>query len=1172
MTLSYGKFRIFVFPFKLSLQLKNSNYQEKNADNNIETFESLYLVALLPKQKLSMVGTGHWNVSLLIVMFASLLSTVAMLRLFLLPQNHSITRFFRYFVLGSSYLFFITITALLYAYVQNLSLQNAKDNEAKIYTQNIVKSLKADIENVFIGLDKYRGFYTQLLQRNHEETTQLSFENSLPFYGKNIKVISNHGKGIQLPTDNSLPFYSASIRDISNNDDKSKLETYLEPTEVKPNYFPDNILNILVVNKFANSAFPSIYYRENNALPKKINISHRHYYKKVRDNKAYDLTLEGTNKKFNNVYIQRLRNINNGSRGTTISMPLYSKEDENSDKSKDIINKVIEESKSHVIAADVLLPSIDFGQPHISFDFTYMVVDRNTGEVLFHSDENRSMVENLFYAGDNESNLGQWIKAGMDIDEENKKVISGYYHGQAGRFFIKPTVIPSWSVVVFYPKDSLDALMTSQFIYIFICALSLMSLFMLIYLLPKWIIQHISKYDEKRFIPKIYNRSLFLILSILIYIGFGYHVISILHSKSISSSTIPFSQLLHVVNFFLISIIFSFIYSELTTKKSIRWNVPIHLPQIKGVSIINRYVFIVFIVYIILFFQLSFLSKTSNLPIKGLLSHYHKGYCQQINLVNQEITQKALILFPNSITQHSFKVDDIMKSYLPKSIIEKDKCEEKYSEIQPDDLPNLSSLLGTQHLWQWINYYFTDKGNDFTSNHRIDFRLSNIEKIAFSVISIIFLLGWIEFNRQVLWRRLYCPTKMLQHIQNLTDSIKKIESDDHNEKLEINCQGIKLNGVDLNYLLNTQLILKPDFTPQVSPLPSPQTKLGIDVSTRIQNNFVQLFNMSSFLQTFNNEDRVLPNLKIDINENISKQYVLQPSPSLNVNIWDIEVCLDEPEHRQYLLALIMELKSLVLCEKINSFSIYAGFHSLQRVEMKNLLSIEHSTTLEHAEYLSWAECLMDFKMNVPKSFKHGVDQKLLQDELVFFPELSHIISEPVPPCIDVQRYEKKEILFGDPLIPRSISEWSTMKYILLHAEPLYRFKWELCTSAEKLALYNLAKHRGLNPENTKMIEHLALNGLIIAEGGHLALVNKSFAQFVLYAETNETIAELERTGEHGLWKSYRLPIALLIILIIGGVAMTSGQSIYIIAASLLGILTTIASVTNSANLLRNQLK
>ena len=105
-----------------------------------------------------------------------------------------------------------------------------------------------------------------------------------------------------------------------------------------------------------------------------------------------------------------------------------------------------------------------------------------------------------------------------------------------------------------------------------------------------------------------------------------------------------------------------------------------------------------------------------------------------------------------------------------------------------------------------------------------------------------------------------------------------------------------------------------------------------------------------------------------------------------------------------------------------------------------------------------------------------------------------------------------------------------------------------------------------------MIEHLALNGLIKVEGDHLALVNKSFAQFVLYAETNETIAELERTGEHGVWKSYRVPLALLIILIIGGVAMTSGQSIYIVAASLLGVITTIASVTNSANLLKNQFK
>ncbi|MFT5852068.1 MAG: hypothetical protein ACI87J_002044 [Colwellia sp.] len=1216
MTLSYGQFRIFVFPFKLSTQLKNST----------QIFESLYLVALLPKQKLSITGTGHWNISLLIVMSVSLLSTVAMLRLFLLPQNHSITLFFRYFVIGNSYIFFITITALFYAYSLNLSLQNVKDDKADSYIQDIVKTLESDIEKVFTGLDKYRSFYIRLLESTNNKAIQLPIEetrkNTAHLKKLQLSSIATINKEIPLPIshndiilckailatiseshkitkhddnitkissidcvknyltlvsnyerskENTLSFYSKYIKVMINKKDnynsknnEHEIETYLKNPQEKSGYFPDNILNILVVNKFANSALPSIYYRENNALPKTTNVSHRAYYKNIRDNKAYDLVLKSSSKKFNNVYIQRLRNISNGSRGTTISMPLYTAEYLNTKKGKEISSKTIEESKSYVMAADVLLPSIDFGKPLKGNDFTYMVVDRNSGKVLFHSDESRSMVENLFYSGDNQSSLAQSIKAGLDIEKDKNKIISGHYHGQPGRFFIKSTIIPSWSVVVFYPKDSLDALMTSQFIYIFTCALSLMCLFILLYFIPKWLVRHLSKYDEKQLFPKAYNRNLFLILSIVIYLGFGYHIISIMNAESINSSTVTLSQLLYAINFILITVLLTFIYSRITVNKPIHWNIPIRLSEIKGFGFFNRFIILVFIILLV---QLSFLSVTANLPIKSLISHYHKGYCQQMNLENQELAQKALILFPNSITQHSFKANDIMKPYSPKIASSSAECNEAYSEIKPGDNPNQSTLLGTQNFWLWIGSYLSEENNNSTLSTKVDFNLHNSEQFASYAFFILFLLGWIEFNRQVLWRRLYCPTKMLQHIQNLTESVKVIESDSRNERLAINCQGIRLNGVDLTYLLNTQTILKSVYISQED-----STEFDLVEGIRIQTCFIKLFSMSAFLQTFTSQNRALPNLKIDITATANEQTISNTLPLLDIDIWDIEVCLDEPEHRQHLLALIMEFKSLVLSKKVNSFTIYAGFHSLQRVEMKNLLSIEYSSLLEHTEYLSWAECLMDFRMIIPISFKNGIDHKILDDELACFPELSHLISKPFSSPSHKEKYKEKEMFFGDPLIPRSISEWSTMKYILLHAEPIYRFKWELCTSAEKLALFNLAKRRRLNPENTKMIEHLALNGLIKVEDDHLALVNKSFAQFVLYAETNETIAELERTGEHGVWKSYRVPIALLIVLIIGGVAMTSGQSIYIIAASLLGIITTIASVTNSANLLKNQFK
>lgn len=105
-----------------------------------------------------------------------------------------------------------------------------------------------------------------------------------------------------------------------------------------------------------------------------------------------------------------------------------------------------------------------------------------------------------------------------------------------------------------------------------------------------------------------------------------------------------------------------------------------------------------------------------------------------------------------------------------------------------------------------------------------------------------------------------------------------------------------------------------------------------------------------------------------------------------------------------------------------------------------------------------------------------------------------------------------------------------------------------------------------------MIEHLTLNGLITVRKGNLDLINKSVTHFVLHAETNDMLNQLVEQGEAGIWKNYKLPLGVMILLIIGGIALTSGESIYIIAASMAGVLGTIASVTNSANLLRGQMK
>jgi hypothetical protein len=457
--------------------------------------------------------------------------------------------------------------------------------------------------------------------------------------------------------------------------------------------------------------------------------------------------------------------------------------------------------------------------------------------------------------------------------------------------------------------------------------------------------------------------------------------------------------------------------------------------------------------------------------------------------------------------------------------------------------------MDATYLWQWINATIRSSNSPMTPPLAIQKKALNTALCPVVVCSFLILaviLTWLLFVRRTLWRRLYCSDRFLQHIERLIQSKSTLEQDQHHTQLIIECDRVKLNGIGLDLLLRTAVMNE-----------NKPTELG---ANNLSTGFDALYQLSPFLQKLGAHNSDLPNLKLNVEENSNNK-------KLDVQIWDIETCLSQAESRQHLLDLIMEIKSLTLANQLSSFTIFTGYQSLQRVKMKDPLSIEKSLALEHAEYLPWAECLMDFNVKVDKVFARGLDKRLLQEEIADFPELFYLSPDTLEPAesdeIDLQ--EKHEELNIE-------THWATINYILLRAEALYRFKWESCSNAEKLALLNLDKQHRLNPSNTQMIEHLAMNGLVKVKQGRLEIINSSFAHFIRNAETANTVNCLVNQSEAGFWKDYQFPLGLLMILIIGGIALTSGESIYIIAASVAGVIGTIASVASSAKMLSGQLK
>jgi hypothetical protein len=564
-----------------------------------------------------------------------------------------------------------------------------------------------------------------------------------------------------------------------------------------------------------------------------------------------------------------------------------------------------------------------------------------------------------------------------------------------------------------------------------------------------------------------------------------------------------------------------------------------------------------------------YLQRTADAPHKSLDFHYQQLACNWINYEREELTSIALSRYPNSVTSTRISpldllpIDENWRKELKRIEREPAKdgtltlgsqCSNHSTQVHPDDYPRLSSVFGATHLWQWISIYILDRefGVDYVPFNKVVIEETNAkalfskllrQSLMFSILLGVIVILWFRFNTRLVWRKLYCGERFLKHIQIMNQSLQDKNQEEPNQSLIIECDTIKRNGIGLALLLRTM-------------------SFGKDkAANKLLASFNELYELSPCLQKFSADNDFLPNLKL----NIIKQ---EQNNGLSIEIWDIETCLEKSKFRPLLLDLIMELKSLTLSKQLASFTIFTGFHSLQRVKIKESLLFDQNSLLDHSEYLSWAECLMDFIVKVPNSFAQGVDWALLKQELAGFPELAFISKEvTVKPST-----EGWDDVFKNNHDMSSQSKWATINYILLHAEALYRFKWELCSSAEKLALINLAKQQRINPANTQMIEHLALNGLITVRKGHLDIINRSFAHFVLHAENAETLNRLIAHGEAGVWKNYKLPIGILIVLVIGGIALTSGESVYIIAASLAGILGTIGSVASSANMLRGKIQ
>ena len=134
-----------------------------------------------------------------------------------------------------------------------------------------------------------------------------------------------------------------------------------------------------------------------------------------------------------------------------------------------------------------------------------------------------------------------------------------------------------------------------------------------------------------------------------------------------------------------------------------------------------------------------------------------------------------------------------------------------------------------------------------------------------------------------------------------------------------------------------------------------------------------------------------------------------------------------------------------------------------------------------------------------------------------------------------------------------------VEFFCSHAGAIYRHKWSQCTRDERILLFQLANGATLNPNSIETLEQLLRRGYIYRDSGWF-IVNESFKRFVLRAESEETFANWMSDADVSAWQYVRVPVLVTIIVLAVMIVVSTGQSLqsFIAAATAsLGLLPSI---------------
>lgn len=171
-----------------------------------------------------------------------------------------------------------------------------------------------------------------------------------------------------------------------------------------------------------------------NKFASTIRVPKRKYFLRARDDQLWQ---RAAGEKF---FLERIFTYDHGWWLTALSMPAST---------NDFAGQGCDNTAKVRVTLKKMQSFFNIGLPPA---FGFAVFEDDSGKVVYHSDNDRSLLENFYVETDNNRQLIAAVRA------RRPEEVTSDYHGQSHRFYVAPVENTSWTLVVFYDKTLIRTL------------------------------------------------------------------------------------------------------------------------------------------------------------------------------------------------------------------------------------------------------------------------------------------------------------------------------------------------------------------------------------------------------------------------------------------------------------------------------------------------------------------------------------------------------------------------------------------------------------------------------------------------------------------------------------------------------------------------------------------